>query len=108
MTRQSREELSQDIHTYLIVLCVPAIILFLCSIIYFPNNPPKPPSRSSSHERLDFMKGSLELLRNPNSWLIAIVWSIPQVGNLRPIKLVLFVHEGNLEQLVRHDGDEPH
>ena len=80
LTSQYREELTQEIHTYLVVLCVPAILLFLCSIIYFPNNPPKPPSRSSSHERLDFMKGSLELLRNPNSWLIAIVWSIPQVG----------------------------
>ena len=79
LTSQYREELTQEIHTYLVVLCVPAILLFLCSIIYFPNNPPKPPSRSSSQERLDFMKGSLELLRNPNSWLIAIVWSIPQV-----------------------------
>ena len=79
VSSQSREELRQDIHSYLIVLCVPAILLFLATIIYFPNNPPRPPSRSSTHERLDFMKGSLELLRNPNSWLIAIVWSIPQV-----------------------------
>ena len=80
VSSQSREELRQDIHSYLIVLCVPAILLFLATIIYFPNNPPRPPSRSSTHERLDFAKGSLELLRNPNSWLIAIVWSIPQVG----------------------------
>ena len=79
VSSQYREELREEINTYLIVLCVPAIILALCSIAYFPSHPPKPPSRSSRQERLDFMKGSLELLRNPNSWLIAIVWSIPQV-----------------------------
>ena len=41
--------------------------------------PPKPPSRSSREERLDFVAGSLELLRNPSSWLLALVWSVPQV-----------------------------
>ena len=80
MSSQYRGELREEINNYLIVLCVPAIFLFLCSIAYFPSNPPKPPSRSSGQERLDFIKGSLELLRNPSSWLIAIVWSIPQVG----------------------------
>ena len=79
MSREAREELREEINTYLIVLCIPALVLLLCSLLYFPNTPPKPPSRSSRQERLDFMKGSLELLRNPSSWLIAIVWSVPQV-----------------------------
>ena len=80
MSSQSKEELRQEVHTYLLVLCAPAIALFICSIAYFPSKPPRPPSRSSREERLDFVKGSLELLRNPSSWLIAIVWSVPQVG----------------------------
>ena len=75
----SVHDLRQDIHHYLIVLCVPAIILFVTSVLYFPSKPPKPPSPSSREERLDFVKGSLELVRNPSSWLLAIVWSVPQV-----------------------------
>ena len=78
----SVHDLRQDIQHYLIVLCVPAIILFVTSVIYFPNKPPKPPSPSSREERLDFVKGTLELVRNPSSWLLAIVWSIPQVNRL--------------------------
>ena len=77
-TTQDREELRTDIEHYLLTLCVPAVILFLCSVVYFPSKPLLPPSRSSREERLDFVSGSLELVRNPSSWLLAIVWSIPQ------------------------------
>ena len=76
--KSSRTDLKNDIENYLIILCVPAVVLFICSLIYFPSKPPKPPSRSSREERLDFVKGSLEILRNPSSWMLAIVWSIPQ------------------------------
>jgi len=74
----SGSKLKDDIHHYMLVLCVPAIILFLSTLVYFPSKPPKPPSRSSSEERLDFVIGAKQLVRNPASWLIAIVWSIPQ------------------------------
>ena len=79
VTNSSKEDLKKDIENYLIVLCVPAIVLFICSLVYFPSKPPKPPSRSSREERLDFLKGTIELVKNPSSWLLAIVWSIPQV-----------------------------
>jgi len=78
VTNSSKEDLKKDIENYLIVLCVPAIVLFICSLVYFPSKPPKPPSRSSREERLDFLKGTIELVKNPSSWLLAIVWSIPQ------------------------------
>ena len=78
----SVHDLRQDIQHYLIVLCVPAIILFVTSVIYFPSKPPKPPSPSSREERLDFVKGTLELIQNPSSWLLALVWSIPQVNRI--------------------------
>ena len=72
---EHREEMRQSINTYLLVLSVPAILLFVCSVIYFPSKPPKPPSRSSRQERLDFIQGALSLLTNSSSWVIAIVWS---------------------------------
>ena len=72
---EHREEMRQSINTYLVVLSVPAILLFVCSVLYFPSKPPRPPSRSSRQERLDFIQGALSLLTNPSSWVIAIVWS---------------------------------
>jgi len=78
VSSQYREEMRQSINTYLLVLSVPAILLFVCSVIYFPSKPPKPPSRSSRQERLDFIQGAVSLLTNSSSWVIAIVWSVPQ------------------------------
>jgi len=72
------DQLKNDINTYLLVLCAPALVLFLCSLAYFPSRPPKPPSRSSSEARLDFLLGCKQLLSNPASWLLAVVWSVPQ------------------------------
>lgn len=78
ISKAARSSLKGDIEHYMLVLCVPALVLFICTVLYFPSKPPKPPSRSSSEERLDFVKGAKQLLKNPSSWLIAIVWSIPQ------------------------------
>jgi len=78
VSKSSTSILKEDIHHYMLVLCVPALVLFLSTLLYFPSRPPKPPSRSSSEERLDFIFGAKQLLKNPASWLIAIVWSIPQ------------------------------
>jgi len=78
VSKSSASKLKEDIHHYMLVLCAPALVLFLSTLVYFPSKPPKPPSRSSSEERLDFLHGAKQLLRNPASWLIAIVWSIPQ------------------------------
>jgi len=105
VSREAREELREEINTYLIVLCIPALVLLLCSLLYFPNTPPKPPSRSSRQERLDFMKGSLELLRNPSSWLIAIVWSVPQAiwNNWCAMMVLSLTHLGyNGDTLTEH------
>ena len=34
---------------------------------------------SIQEARLPFLPGAIQLLRNPNSWAIALVWAIPQV-----------------------------
>eukprot|EP00092_Neocalanus_flemingeri_P023173 GFUD01025128.1.p1 GENE.GFUD01025128.1~~GFUD01025128.1.p1 ORF type:complete len:519 (+),score=111.99 GFUD01025128.1:163-1719(+) len=74
----ARNTLKLEIENYMLVLSVPALVLFICTVLYFPSKPSKPPSRSSTEQRLDFVAGCKQLLKNPASWLIAIVWSIPQ------------------------------
>ena len=66
------------------------------AVVYFPSKPPTPPSNSAKvpsftlifmsekyffvqEARLPFLPGAIQLLKNPNSWAIAIVWAIPQV-----------------------------
>jgi len=70
--------LKQELDTYMLVLAGPAIILFIFCVLYFPSKPPHPPSHSATEARLDFRSGCMELVRNPASWLLALVWSIPQ------------------------------
>ena len=87
-----------QIEHYLLLLSVPAILTFLMAVVYFPSKPPTPPSNSAKvpsftspfslcqkntffvqEARLPFLPGAIQLLKNPNSWAIAIVWAIPQV-----------------------------
>jgi len=74
----SVSDTESDLQYYLIALTGPAIAIFLLTLLYFPSKPPSPPSRSSQETRLDFWAGTMELLNNPNSWGIAVVWAIPQ------------------------------
>lgn len=78
ISSQAKDVLKQEIEYYMLVLSIPALVLLISTVLYFPSKPPKPPSRSSSEERLDFVQGCFQLINNPASWLIAIVWSIPQ------------------------------
>lgn len=68
----------EEVQHYLLLLSGPAIATFLLCALYFPSKPPSPPSRSAEEARLDFWPGAKQLLRNPNSWGIAIVWAVPQ------------------------------
>jgi len=74
----SVSEIRVELEDYLVLLTGPAVVLFILSVVYFPSKPPSPPSLSAQEDRLDFWSGSTELLKNPNSWGIAIVWAIPQ------------------------------
>ena len=47
----------QNVNDYLVMLTGPAAAIFLCSLVYFPSKPPLPPSKSSTHQRLDFLAG---------------------------------------------------
>ncbi|XP_060078842.1 solute carrier family 49 member 4 homolog [Ylistrum balloti] len=50
--------------------------IFLLLLIYFPAKPYKPPSLSASTDRLNFVKGCKQLLRNGVFWVIACSYGI--------------------------------
>ena len=70
--------LERDIQWYMYSNAIPAAVLFILIIAYFPSAPAKPPSVSSYQARLDFMTGFKEVMKSPAAWLIAIGCSIPQ------------------------------
>jgi len=72
------EEVRAQLQHYLLLLAVPAITTFLLALLYFPSKPPTAPSRSSQEPRLDFATGVKQLVSNPNSWALAVVWAVPQ------------------------------
>ena len=57
---------------------VPAAILFILIVLYFPSSPSIPPSLSSHQERLDFTAGFKEVMKSGACWLVAVGCSIPQ------------------------------
>jgi len=70
--------LEHDIQWYMYSNAIPAAVLFILIIAYFPSAPKKPPSVSSNQTRLDFMTGFKEVMRSRAAWMIAIGCSIPQ------------------------------
>ena len=61
---------------------LPAALLFVAILVYFPSAPALPPSLSSTMVRMDFIAGFKEVMRSKASWMIAIGCSVPQVGSL--------------------------
>lgn len=53
-----------------------AIGIFLLLLLYFPAKPHKPPSKSASTERLNFIQGCKTLLRNGVFWVIACSYGL--------------------------------
>jgi len=72
------EAIEADIQWYMYSNALPAGLLFLAILVYFPSAPSLPPSLSSTVERLDFIAGFKEVVRTKESWLIAIGCSVPQ------------------------------
>lgn len=70
--------LRSDIQWYMYSNAIPAVTLFLLILIYFPSAPSLPPSLSSTHQRLDFIKGFKEVMSSRDCWLVALGSSVPQ------------------------------
>ncbi|RXG71018.1 Disrupted in renal carcinoma protein 2-like protein [Armadillidium vulgare] len=52
----TKEDIKEDIMKLMYIECGISVGLFLCIIIYFPAEPPKPPSVSSKVERIDYFQ----------------------------------------------------
>ena len=61
-----------DIEVYMFSNAIPAAILFILILVYFPSNPNIPPSVSSHQTRLDFISGFKEVMRSGACWMVAI------------------------------------
>ena len=53
ISESDRAMLETDISVYMLSNAVPACLLFLVILLYFPSQPRTPPSRSSHQARLD-------------------------------------------------------
>ena len=47
-------QIRTDISYYLISLAAPSLVLFILTLVYFPSQPPSPPSKTSSISRVHF------------------------------------------------------
>lgn len=79
---------------------VPAIVLFLLIVIYFPSNPKIPPSLSSQQGRLDFISGFSEVMKSGACWLVAVGCSIPQGISVAWTAMMVI----NLTKVCEEDG----
>ena len=73
-----RALLQSDIESYMLSTALPASLLFILILLYFPSLPPTPPSLTSQHTRLDFMTGLRQLMTSWSCWLVSVGSSIPQ------------------------------
>ncbi|XP_078594874.1 solute carrier family 49 member 4 homolog isoform X1 [Branchiostoma floridae x Branchiostoma japonicum] len=51
-------------------------LIFLLILAYFPDKPPSPPTLSASKDRLAFVSGVKQLLRNGRFWLVCVSYGI--------------------------------
>eukprot|EP00042_Codosiga_hollandica_P026034 m.120030 g.120030 ORF g.120030 m.120030 type:complete len:472 (-) comp52074_c0_seq2:819-2234(-) len=49
-------------------------LVFICTVIHFPNKPPNAPSRSAKSERMSFVLGIKSLMRHRQFWLVAAAY----------------------------------
>ncbi|KAJ7390831.1 Solute carrier 49 member 4 [Desmophyllum pertusum] len=70
------KEGKKDIMTLLHVECGVVAFLFLLVVIYFPNKPPLPPSKSAKRKREDFFAGAKQIFKNKQFWTLALVYGV--------------------------------
>lgn len=71
-----REEGSRDIMNLLYVEFGVVTFLFVLVLMYFPDKPPLPPSKSAKRKREDFFSGTKQIFRNKQFWTLALVYGV--------------------------------
>ena len=69
-------EVKGQIYRYLWIEAGAAIGLFLLILLYFPKQPPSPPSASASLPRTDFQEGIKGLIKNKNALLCTVAYGL--------------------------------
>ena len=100
ISEDERVLIQSDIKVYMFSNAVPAIVLFLLIVIYFPSNPKIPPSLSSQQGRLDFISGFSEVMKSGACWLVAVGCSIPQGISVAWTAMMVI----NLTKVCEEDG----
>ena len=95
-----KEMIQSDIDVYMFSNAVPATLLFILILLYFPSSPSIPPSISSHQTRLDFLSGFKELLTNRSCWLVSIGCSMPQGISVAWTAMMVI----NLTEVCEEDG----
>ena len=72
----SVNEVKGQIYRYLWIEAGAALGLFLLVLLYFPKQPPSPPSASASLPRTDFREGIKGLIKNKNALLCTVAYGL--------------------------------
>jgi len=67
-----------EINLLLVVEAGVAVAIALLVLLYFPSDPPLPPSLSASQPRIHFMDGFKVLVKSKTAWLTMLVYSLSQ------------------------------
>ena len=78
ITPELLDDLLQDLKYYMFSNAIPAGLLFVFIVAFFPSSPAAPPSTSSRQERLSFFVSFKSVLMNRGAWLVVIGLSISQ------------------------------
>ncbi|XP_062589232.1 solute carrier family 49 member 4-like [Saccostrea cucullata] len=65
-----------EIMLLMYVECAWAVLLFVAMVIYFPNKPPLPPTKTAAIPRIEFKNGLKKILRLREFWVIAAIYSV--------------------------------
>lgn len=85
-----------DIDILLLIHGGISLVIFLLILLYFPSQPPKPPSISATAPRTLFLEGFKTLLKSRTAWFTMITYSMSQ-GLVQMWQSVMIINILNLE-----------
>ncbi|KAL7635644.1 UNVERIFIED_CONTAM: hypothetical protein RMT77_013461 [Armadillidium vulgare] len=71
----SQEDVRSDMQTLMFIYFGMAIILLLCTFIYFPAAPPSPPSASSKVDRINFLTSMKTMIKKYDVMCIVMIYT---------------------------------
>ncbi|KAK8406466.1 hypothetical protein O3P69_007252 [Scylla paramamosain] len=72
----TKDDIQQDVMHLLYAGAIMSAVLLLAFLVYYPSKPPKPPSLSSTTERVEFIPGLASVIRNKKLLLMVAIYGI--------------------------------